>query len=110
MFADFLTLRQQRGAMWFMPMAIRINAALSLIRCWDYDIHSGRTRTESADRVIDFVKKKGLEVQWVLETHIHADHLTGSAYIKEKLGGKSRHQQAHLKSAGNLGANLSQRS
>ena len=55
----------------------------------DYDIHSGRTKTESADRVIDFVKKKGLEVQWVLETHIHADHLTGSAYIKEKLGGKT---------------------
>ncbi|MCM2344179.1 MAG: MBL fold metallo-hydrolase [Alphaproteobacteria bacterium] len=55
----------------------------------DYDIFSGRTRTESADRVIDFIKTKGLEVQWVLETHIHADHLTASAYIKEKLGGKT---------------------
>lgn len=55
----------------------------------DYDIHSGRTKTTSADRVIEFVKKKGLEVQWILETHIHADHLTGSAYIKEKLGGKT---------------------
>ncbi len=55
----------------------------------DYDIHSGRTKTISADRVIDFVQKKGLEVQWILETHIHADHLTGSAYIKEKLGGKT---------------------
>jgi glyoxylase-like metal-dependent hydrolase (beta-lactamase superfamily II) len=55
----------------------------------DYDIHSGRTKTESADRVIDFIQKKGLEVQWVLETHIHADHLTGSAYVKGKLGGKS---------------------
>lgn len=55
----------------------------------DYDIHSGRTKTTSADRVIDFIKKKGLELQWVLETHIHADHLTGSAYIKGKLGGKT---------------------
>jgi glyoxylase-like metal-dependent hydrolase (beta-lactamase superfamily II) len=55
----------------------------------DYDIHSGRTKTESADRVIDFIQKKGLEVQWILETHIHADHLTGSAYVKGKLGGKS---------------------
>lgn len=55
----------------------------------DYDIHSGRTKTESADRVIDFIQKKGLEVQWLLETHIHADHLTGSAYVKGKLGGKS---------------------
>jgi glyoxylase-like metal-dependent hydrolase (beta-lactamase superfamily II) len=55
----------------------------------DYDIHSGCTKTDSADRVIDFIQKKGLEVQWVLETHIHADHLTGSAYVKGKLGGKS---------------------
>ena len=55
----------------------------------DYDIHSGRTGTASADRVIDFVTKKGLTVQWILETHIHADHLTGSAYIKNRLGGKT---------------------
>lgn len=55
----------------------------------DYDIHSGRTKTTSADQVIAFIKKKGLEVEWILETHIHADHLTGSAYIKEQLGGKT---------------------
>ncbi|MBI1272481.1 MAG: MBL fold metallo-hydrolase [Alphaproteobacteria bacterium] len=60
----------------------------------DYDIHSGRSTTVSADRVIDFIKGKGLEVQWILETHVHADHLTAAAYIKEKLGGTtgiSRH-------------------
>lgn len=55
----------------------------------DYDIHSGRTRTISADKIINFVKTKGLEVQWLLETHIHADHLTASAYLKKKLGGKT---------------------
>ncbi len=55
----------------------------------DYDIYSSRVKTESADRIIDFIKKKGLEVEWILETHIHADHLTGSAYIKEKLDGKT---------------------
>lgn len=55
----------------------------------DYDIYSGRTQTVSADRVIDFIKAKGLTVEWILETHIHADHLTGSAYIKQKLGGKT---------------------
>ena len=55
----------------------------------DYDIHAGRTKTTSADRVIDFVRAKELKVEWILETHIHADHLTGSAYIKEKLGGKT---------------------
>lgn len=60
----------------------------------DYDMYSGRIQTHSADHVIEFIKSKGLKVQWILETHIHADHLTGSAYIKEKLGGKtaiSRH-------------------
>jgi glyoxylase-like metal-dependent hydrolase (beta-lactamase superfamily II) len=60
----------------------------------DYDIHSGRTGTQSVDKVLSFIQEKSLEVQWILETHIHADHLTGSAYIKEKAGGKtaiSRH-------------------
>ncbi|MBI1363739.1 MAG: MBL fold metallo-hydrolase [Proteobacteria bacterium] len=53
----------------------------------DYDMASGRTKTRSADRVIDFVAAKELEVQWLLETHIHADHLTGADYIRSKLGG-----------------------
>lgn len=60
----------------------------------DYDLYSGRTKTESADRVIDFVRRKGLSVEWILETHIHADHLTGSQHVKKHLGGKtaiSRH-------------------
>lgn len=63
----------------------------------DYDIHSGRTRTESADRVIAFIRKKGLDVQWILETHIHADHLTASQYIKKELGGKTAISQHILK-------------
>lgn len=63
----------------------------------DYDLHSGRTATISSDRLIDFIKKKNLQVQWILETHIHADHLTGSAYIKERLGGKTAISQHILK-------------
>lgn len=54
----------------------------------DYDMHAGKTSTVSADKVIDYVKKTGLTVQWILETHAHADHLTGSHYLREKLGGK----------------------
>lgn len=54
----------------------------------DYDMPSGRSSTASADKVIAFVQEKGLKVQWILETHIHADHLTASSYIKAKLGGK----------------------
>lgn len=54
----------------------------------DYDMQSGKTSTTSADKVIAYVKEQGLSVEWILETHAHADHLTGSHYLKEKLGGK----------------------
>ena len=55
----------------------------------DYDPKSGRTRTDSADKVIDFVREKNLSVAWILETHAHADHLTAAPYLKKKLGGKT---------------------
>jgi glyoxylase-like metal-dependent hydrolase (beta-lactamase superfamily II) len=53
-----------------------------------YDIFSGKTSNAPADLVIDYVTKQNLKVEWILETHAHADHLTASNYIKEKLGGK----------------------
>ncbi len=55
----------------------------------DYDPKSGRTRTDSADKVIAFVKEKKLQVEWILETHAHADHLTAAPYLKKHLGGKT---------------------
>jgi glyoxylase-like metal-dependent hydrolase (beta-lactamase superfamily II) len=54
----------------------------------DYDPKSGRTRTASADKVIDFVTANGLRVEWILETHAHADHITAAPYLKRKLGGR----------------------
>jgi glyoxylase-like metal-dependent hydrolase (beta-lactamase superfamily II) len=54
----------------------------------DYDPKSGRTKTTSADKVIDFVRANNLTVEWILETHAHADHLSAAPYLKEKLGGK----------------------
>jgi len=54
----------------------------------DYDMHAGKTSTISADKVIAYVKDQGLEVEWILETHPHADHLTASHYLREKMGGK----------------------
>jgi len=54
----------------------------------DFDNKSGRTRTASADRVIAYVRESGLEVQWILETHAHADHLSAGHYLREQLGGK----------------------
>ena len=54
----------------------------------DYDPKSGCTRTDSADRVIAFVKEMHLKVEWILETHAHADHLTAAPYLKQQLGGR----------------------
>lgn len=55
----------------------------------DYDPKSGRTRTDSADKVIAFVREKNLTVAWILETHAHADHVTAAPYLKKTLGGKT---------------------
>ncbi|MCP5369371.1 MAG: MBL fold metallo-hydrolase [Rickettsiaceae bacterium] len=54
----------------------------------DYDQYSGRTSTKSAEQVITYVKNHKFSVEWILDTHIHADHITASHYLKEKLGGK----------------------
>lgn len=54
----------------------------------DYDPKSGRTQHRSADKVIDYVRAKGLTVRWILETHAHADHLTAAPYLRAQLGGK----------------------
>lgn len=54
----------------------------------DYDPKSGRTRTESADRLIERVRELDAEVEWILETHVHADHLSAAAYLKQRLGAK----------------------
>ncbi len=54
----------------------------------DYDSKSGRTQTTSADAIIAFVTQQGLDVEWILETHVHADHLSAAPYLKDKLGGQ----------------------
>lgn len=54
----------------------------------DYDPKSGRTSTASADRVIAFVRERALHVEWILETHAHADHLSAAPYLKRHLGGR----------------------
>ena len=55
----------------------------------DYDPKSGRTSHKSADKVIEFVKANDLKVEWILETHAHADHLTAAPYLKQHLGGQT---------------------
>ncbi|MBW4710185.1 MBL fold metallo-hydrolase [Roseobacter sp. YSTF-M11] len=54
----------------------------------DFDHASGRTNTASADEIIAHVHSEELQVQWILETHVHADHLSAAPYLQEKLGGQ----------------------
>ncbi|MEM1277056.1 MAG: MBL fold metallo-hydrolase [Pseudomonadota bacterium] len=54
----------------------------------DFDHASGRTSTKSADLLIAHIRAQGLETEWILETHVHADHLSAAPYLQEQLGGK----------------------
>ncbi len=54
----------------------------------DFDNAAGRTSTQSADEIIAWVKEKGLKVEWLLESHVHADHLSAAPYIQKAVGGK----------------------
>jgi glyoxylase-like metal-dependent hydrolase (beta-lactamase superfamily II) len=55
----------------------------------DFEPASGRTSTHSADLVIEYIQSNNLSVAWILETHVHADHLSGSRYLKSKVGGQT---------------------
>lgn len=54
----------------------------------DYDPNAARISYDSADRVINFVRDKNFSVEWILETHVHADHLSAAPYLQENLGGR----------------------
>ena len=54
----------------------------------DIDMAAGRITHDGADRMIAFIEAQGYEMQWLIETHVHADHLSAAPYIQEKLGGK----------------------
>lgn len=54
---------------------------------YDFNAETGQLSTSSPDKLISYIKTHSLTLQWILETHIHADHLTAARYLKEKLGG-----------------------
>ncbi len=54
----------------------------------DFDYASGRTDTGSADKIISYTQENELRIDWILETHVHADHLSAAPYLQERLGGK----------------------
>ncbi len=78
----------------------------------DYNHKNVETDTTLADEVIAFVKENGLENEWLLETHMHADHISASTYLKEKIGGKKAignqivAVQSYLKEAFDLNDNF----
>ena len=78
----------------------------------DFDFKSGRTRTEQADRLLAHVHAEGLTVQWILETHAHADHLSAARHLQERVGGRIaigehiREVQATFKKLYNLDRNF----
>lgn len=63
-------------------------AAAIIDSVMDFDQPSGRTSLESAFEVIDYVRSERLEVEWILETHAHADHMSAAPYLQQKLGGQ----------------------
>ncbi len=54
----------------------------------DFDFSSGRTSTRSADQIIRHIRDHSLNLEWIIETHVHADHLSAAPYIQQELGGK----------------------
>ncbi len=54
----------------------------------DYDFKSGRTSTQSADALLHYLEERQLQVDWILETHAHADHLSGARYLQQRIGGR----------------------
>lgn len=54
----------------------------------DYDAKSGRTSTAGAQRLVEFIQSRHLTLQWILETHAHADHLSAAHYLRSRLGGR----------------------
>ena len=55
----------------------------------DFDQASGRTKTKSADKLVEYIQQNDLICEWIIDTHVHADHLTAAPYIREQLGGRT---------------------
>jgi glyoxylase-like metal-dependent hydrolase (beta-lactamase superfamily II) len=77
----------------------------------DFDVRSGRTSTHSAQRIVEHCRVQGLQVDWILETHAHADHLTAAPFLQSELGGRVaigegiRRVQAHFAQVFDFDAN-----
>lgn len=76
------------GTVSYIALDLGTNRCALIDSVLDYDAKAGRTSTESADRLIARVAELGAHVEWILETHVHADHLTAAPYLQTQVGGK----------------------
>src|SRR3989304_1258488 len=89
MSADIRPFLPQPTPTWSYVGSARERRAAAIIDpALDFDIHSGRCWTAAADEIIAHVQRERLAVEWILETHAHADHLTAAPYLKSVLGGR----------------------
>lgn len=78
-------------ATWTVTYVIHDGSACAIVdSVLDYDPKSGRTSSGSADKVVDFVPRRGLKIEWILETHAHADHLSAAYRCSSCAVGTSR--------------------
>jgi glyoxylase-like metal-dependent hydrolase (beta-lactamase superfamily II) len=100
------------GTVTYVVIDVATRAAAVIDPVLDFDYRSGRTGTTQADRVLACVREGGLTVQWILETHAHADHLSGARYLQSQVGGRIaigehiRQVQATFKKLYNLERNF----
>jgi glyoxylase-like metal-dependent hydrolase (beta-lactamase superfamily II) len=78
----------QTGTVTYVVSERTSGAAAIIDPVLDYDPRAGRTSTASADRILDHVRTRGMSVQWILETHAHADHLSAARYLQGKVDGR----------------------
>jgi len=101
---------EQSGTLSYVVSDTDTGAAAIIDPVLDFSIVSGRSDTESADALVHHVADRKLTLEWILETHAHADHITAAQYLKSKLGGKIaigqgvRDVQAHFGPVFNLQA------
>lgn len=74
------------GSIQYVVSCPRTEIAAIVDAVWNFDPKHARTDTKSADEILSFVRERGLAVDWVLDTHPHADHFSAAAYLKERLG------------------------
>jgi glyoxylase-like metal-dependent hydrolase (beta-lactamase superfamily II) len=65
------------------------NACAVIDSVWNLDYASGGLTSYSADNILGYIESRDLELEWIIETHVHADHISAASYIKESVGGKS---------------------